>query len=154
MLDILDTTAQKLYDEFPYELEKVKAKFMLVGSRAIFPREQLTPETDYDFVGESTQENIAWINSQAFYDKNIICSGYMDDATTHVFQHMNGMIQVTLKSSEYWNAVNRMWVIFLQNPTLFKKYFWKSYQPTKDFYPTSQNQVRERINLLLQIIRT
>lgn len=131
------------------ELELIKSRFQLVGSRSIIPDFLLKPETDYDFIGEATVDNIRFLESNLFFNKTMN-PGYMDIATTHVYTNFSHMIQVTLKSTEYWKSVQEMYTILSNNPDLYKKYLWKSYGGGA---VTTQDQVRKRIELLLQFIR-
>lgn len=138
------------------ELKLVSDRFQLVGSRALIPQDDLKSDTDYDFIGLYSTENIEFIESLAFRTTPPIeNNGYFDESTAAIYFHVGYNIQIVLKHGADWRAVQEMWEIFSNNRDFYKKYFWKSYPSSEvDSAHAKKNQIKERINCLLALIKT
>jgi hypothetical protein len=127
----------------------VRRNFKMCGSRYVLDSEQLKPETDWDFWGESTNQNEILLAVMGFHRK-IIDETYMDKTTesvwvVHDFVGNPLPIQVVLKSSEYIGKLDRFWYYLKSNPSTYKEVFWKSYE-VNGVKPNDQNSIRLHIN--------
>lgn len=151
--DLLDLSPA--YGTLEDELALISARFQLVGSRKIMHQSDLKPETDYDFIGLYSTENRAFIDSLSFRSTPPSgTSGYFDESTAAIHFHTGYNIQIVLKHSADWEAVQEMWELFSENPEFYRKYFWKSYPGETVNIHVKQKQIKERINLLLALIKT
>ena len=136
-------------DEIVFEIliEKLTDKFRLVGSRAILTEPDITPLTDFDFIGVNSSIEEEYLLSLGFKLTRDVSESkkikYMDVSTAKIFAKLN--VQVCLKHQSYFENVNKLWGLLEKNPKLYRNYFWKS-NKEKQIDP---NDVRDRVNMFL-----
>lgn len=140
---------------------------ILVGSRRVLRGDPaLTDETDWDFAmcdDIKSRDILKTLGFEEKYFGGLLESGYGDNSTTEVFQKKLDKsdqylpIQVVLKQPTYWKPVIEFWKVMARNKEVFRTQFWKSYRIDGVFegsvnYPTTQEQIRDRLNHWLEYV--
>ena len=106
-----------------------KQTFIHTGSRSVLPEEDLSWNTDYDFIAIDNANNRKYLESLGFDMNGPDQAHYFDIATSGIYYWVGPderEIQVVLKDPMHWEHVIEFWELLRSNPKFYKKYFWKS----------------------------
>ena len=114
--------------------------FIKCGSRLVLDIEDLTPETDYDFLIYEEQTGLHDALKNLGFIYNPFPANYKDEATIGIYSKKIGTVnfQVTVKKNEYRKVIENLWDYLCNNPEEFKTKFWKR--------NSTREEIKDRIN--------